>query len=445
MQFKLGLLMFVQFFVWGAWYLSVSLYMYEHGMGDVRYYAYTAGPLAAIFAPFFTGLIADRFMNMEKVLGILFLIAGGFACLLPVVGAMEGVALSTQSAAGVEVVTSEQITVFGRDVVKGELFNWIILAHMLCYMPTLGLTASYAFANLPGGAQDYPRVRLWGTLGWIAAGFVLAYGFTTQGADGNVIKAEVKPIQFWLMAGSALFLGVYCFFLPATPAPMKGKKVEFKTLLFADAWSQFKNRSFAVFMICSFVICIPLAAYYASLQQQMAGMGMTRIAAWKNAGTFVEAGMMFLMPFFFRKLGIKKMILIGVAAWIVRYGLFAAGASATTTGITLVVIGILLHGICYDFFFVAGQCYVDAGTSSNIRGQAQSMLVFFTQGLGLFFGAIATQKLAARAFGEIPSHTEQALPHWPQLWLPLAVVALVALIAFALLFKDIPVKSEENA
>ena len=434
---KLSILMFIQFFIWGTWYLSVSLFMYDNEMGDVRYYAYTAGPLGAIIAPFFTGLIADRFFNTEKVLAFLFLLGGAFMLLLPVVGGLDGTAIATQG----DLVTGMQVDFLGRSWVKGELFNWIILAHMLCYMPTLGLTASLSFHHMPKGSTQFPMVRLWGTIGWIVAGFTIAFALRTTDAAGEVLKGELRPEQFQLGGIASILLGLFCFTLPKTPAPKKGQAVDWGTLFLVDAWKQLLRPSFAIFMIGSFLVCIPLAAYYASLQQQMEAMEFSNIAAWKNVGTFLEAGMMFLMPFFFRRLGVRWMIIIGIAAWALRYVLFSMGASPD--GFWLVVGGIALHGFCYDFFFVTGQVYADQATSADVRGQVQSMLIFFTQGLGLFFGALAANNLAGRAFGDVPSNTAASLPMWPDFWNPLVWFAAGLVVLFILFFR--PDRSDVDA
>ncbi|MBJ02111.1 MAG: MFS transporter [Planctomycetes bacterium] len=427
---RLSILMFLQFWIWGSWYISVSLYMMENGMGDVRYYAYTAGPLAAIIAPFFTGLFADRFFNTEKVLAGLFLLGGGFMLLLPWVGGLDGTVVA-ESASGI--ATAMEVEVFGMTFNKGELFNWTILAHMLCYMPTLALTASLSFHHLPKGSTQFPLVRLWGTVGWIAAGFFLAFAFKKTLAGGEILGGELQASQFFLGGGASVLLGLFCLALPKTPAPLKGKALDVRTLLFADAWRQLRRSTFAVFMIGSFLVCIPLAAYYASLQQQMEAMGFTNIAAWKNTGTFLEAGMMFLMPWFFRKLGVRWMIIAGIGAWALRYVLFSLGASPD--GFWLVVGGIALHGICYDFFFVTGQVFVDQATPREIRAQAQSMTVFFTQGLGLFVGAIVANELAARAFGDVASNTPASLELWPQVWWPLCAMAVILAVLFVFAFR----------
>lgn len=444
---RLSVMMFFQFFIWGAWYLSVSMYMYRHGMGGVRYYAYTAGPLAAILAPFITGMIADRFFNTEKILGVLFSLGGVFMLMLPYVGGLQGTPVEFQESGGQQVAIAEQIKLLGMTTTKGLVFNALILAHMLCFMPTLGLTASLSFKHLEKGDQQFPLVRLWGTIGWIVAGFILAFGFTetvmVAGAERK-IEAGTKAIQFYLGGFASVALGLFCFTLPKTPAPKKGQPVNFRDLVFADAWRQFANTSFAVFMVCSFLACIPLAAYYASLQQQMLAMKMTHITAWKNVGTFVEAGMMFSMPFFFRRLGIKNVIGIGILAWVVRYVLFALGATPTPLGWWLVIAGIALHGFCYDFLFVSGQVYVDMSTPDDVRGQCQSMNIFFTQGLGMMVGAMVASKIAANAFGNLDSTSPEALSHWPKLWWPLCAMAAVVLVIFMVTFKPPPKDESEG-
>ncbi len=431
-RLRLSVLLFLQFFIWGAWYLSVSMYMATHGMNAMRYVAYTAGPLAAIIAPVFSGMIADRFFNTEKVLAVLFLFAGLFMLLLYKIGGMGDPAGFQES--------RQTIVLLGRTVTKGNLFNLVILAHMLFFMPTLGLTAGLSFTHLPKGNEEFPLVRLWGTIGWIVAGFILAFGFSdvvvNQAGEKTSIEAGTKAVQFLLAGGASLALGIYCFFLPRTPAPKKGQVIALSDFVFSDAWNLFKQRSFAVFMICSFLLCIPLAAYYASLQQQMMAMKITHITALKNIGTFFEAGLMFLMPFFFRRLGYKKVLLIGIGAWVVRYVLFALGAGPGQVAFILVVLGIALHGLCYDFFFVTGQVYVDASTSSSIRGQTQGLYIFFTQGLGMLIGAMIVNRIASAVFAPVDGKSvlPEALPYWPGLWWPLAITALVVFLVFLFAF-----------
>jgi len=391
---KLCIVMFLQFWIWGAWYTSVSQFMAAEGMSKDIYWVYTAGPLAAIFAPFFLGLIADRFFNTEKILGVLFLLGSISLFILPYL-AESG---------------------------DSSVVNTCIFFHMLCYMPTLALTASLSFKHLGSAEKQFPLVRVFGTIGWIAAGILV-----------STLDAEKTAIQFWIAGGASALLGLFCFTLPATEAPKKNEPINFKSFLFWDAWAQFKKKSFAVFILSSFIVCIPLASYYAYLQLQMTSMEINNIAGVKTIGQMTEIIFMLLMPFFFIRLGVKKMIAIGIAAWALRYFLFAAGASSNM--VSLVIIGIALHGICYDFFFVAGQIYVDKSTPKNIRGQAQSMNIFFTQGLGLYLGAILGGKLFAKNFDGIESTAPSSLGNWTGFWMPLAIISTATLILFLIVFK----------
>jgi hypothetical protein len=257
------------------------------------------------------------------------------------------------------------------------------------------------------------------------------------------VEAGTRAVQFVLGGLASVLLGLYSFALPKTPPPKAGHRIDLRDLLFLDAWAQFKSFSFTVFMICSFLVCIPLAAYYASLQQQMLAMGMDHITAWKNVGTFFEAGMMFAMPWFFRKLGIKYVLAIGILAWVLRYICFALGASTSTTATVLVILGIALHGFCYDFFFVSGQVYVDQSTPPQVRGQCQGMNIFFTQGIGMVIGNMFAQKLERRAFGSVASISPESLHLWPKLWLPLCAMAAVILVIFLLAFRAPPKPAAE--
>ena len=391
---QLSIMMFLQFFIWGAWYTSVSLFMSTQGMEKDIYWVYTAGPIAGMLAPFFIGLIADRFINTEKVLGGLFILGSASMLILP------------------------QLAGPG----KSSIVNTCILLHMLCYMPTLALTASISFKHLSDGVKQFPIVRVWGTIGWIAAGLLISF-----------LDAEKTALQFYIAGGASLLLGFFCFSLPKTPAPLKGEPVKFKDLIFWDAWSLMKKPSFAVFIISSFLICIPLAAYYAYLQNQMSAMGITNVAAAKTLGQGSEIIFMLLMPLLFRKLGVKKMIAIGVFAWALRYALFAFGASESLT--MMIYAGIFLHGICYDFFFVTGQIYVDQASPKETQAQAQSLNVFWTQGMGLLVGAIVCGKFFNNAFGKNSASDPTHLSLWSSFWWPLAIMAAVILVIFLLAFK----------
>jgi nucleoside transporter len=333
-----------------------------NGFSEIIANAYGTSPLGAIFAPLFLGLIADRFFPSEKVMGVLFLLGSLFLFLIP--GAASR----------------------GKD----DLMVWLMLGNMLCYMPTLALGNSIAFTHLDSMA--FPKIRVWGTIGWIAAG--LAVGFMGWSSNLDI---------FYIAATTSLILGIYSFSLPNTPAPLKGSPVDFRGLLMADAFSMFKRPAFAVFMICSCLVCIPLAYYYSFTSNYLSSVGFTQAASTMTIGQMSEIFFMLLIPFFFRKLGVKNMILIGMLAWVLRYLLFAFGAEEQV--IWMILFGIALHGICYDFFFVTGFMYTDKIAPKSIRSQAQSMLVFFTQGIGLYIG----YKVAGDKFKSVVADSDAAL------------------------------------
>ena len=342
----LSVMMFLQFFTWGAWFATLSAALDQHALGSFIGPAYECAPIAAIFAPLFLGLVADRFFASERIMGLLMLVGGGLLCVIP------GVA--------------------GQGETQGRLLVWLILGHMLCYMPTLGLGNTIAFTHIP--SQEYfPAVRVWGTIGWIVAGLFL-------GAMGWSSTFNI----FWLAAGSSILLGLFCFALPHTPPPLKGKPMEWRSLLMVDAFKLLKDFNFLVFAACSTLICIPLAYYYGTTATFLNQVGFAEPGATMTIGQMSEIVFMLLIPFFFRHLGVKMMILVGMAAWVIRYVLFAMGAPAQVTWMLLLAVA--LHGICYDFFFVTGFMYTDQKAPKEIRGQAQGLLVFLTQGIGMFFG-----------------------------------------------------------
>ncbi|MBT7971246.1 MAG: MFS transporter [Verrucomicrobia bacterium] len=353
---KLSIMMFLQFFVWGAWFVTLFLVLGGNGLEDVTADAYSTAPIAAIIAPLFLGLIADRFFSSEKVMGVLMLVGGVLMLLVP--GAVgDG---------------------------NGSLVFWLFMGHMLCYMPTLGLGNTIAFTHLP--RDVFPKVRVWGTVGWIVAGLVT--GYLGWSASTNL---------FWMAGISSVALGAFCFCLPNTPPPSAGQPVNVRALFMVDAFKMFAIPAFAVFMICSTLICIPLAYYYSNASPFLANMGFEQPASAMSIGQMSEIFFMLLIPFFFRKLGVKWMIMIGMMAWVLRYILFALGAPDQVAW--MLFAGIALHGICYDFFFVTGFMYADRIAPKNIKGQVQSMLVFFTQGVGMFIGF----KVAAAKLGPVKS------------------------------------------
>jgi nucleoside transporter len=389
---RLGIMMFLQFFVWGAWYVSVGPYMAANGLGDYIPWAYTVGPIAAVISPLFLGLVADRFFASERVLGAMHLL-----------GALALVAAPFAAAQ------------------SATLFIVVLFLHMLCYMPTLGLTNTLALHNMAVPEKEFPIVRVFGTFGWIAANWAV-----------SLSKADTTATQFYIAGGAGITLLLFSFVLPHTPPPMKGKTATVGELLGFDALALLRYPSFLVFILASFLICIPLAAYYNYGGVFVGKVGFEAIAGTMSYGQMSEIVFMLLMPLFFARLGVKWMLLAGMLAWAVRYGLFAAADENNVKW--MVLLGILLHGICYDFFFVTGFIYTDKRASKEIRGQAQGLLVLITQGLGLGIGAQIMGRIVAAYTTKDTAGND--VTNWGMVWLIPAVAAAVIMVAFALLFRD---------
>ena len=427
---RLSIMMFLEFFVWGAWYVTVGNYMSAHEMGKVVHWAYTVGPIAAIISPFFLGMVADRLFATERILCVMHLLGGAALIVAPFLAPAEG----------------------------GSHWPFIavLLVHMLCYMPTLGLTNTLAFHNLTNRERQFPIVRVFGTIGWIVANIVVSYW----------LRADFERQQFFVAGGAAIVLGVFSLMLPHTPPPAKGKAVSARDILGLDSLVLMKKPSFAVFIVSSFLICVPLATYYAFAQVFVGEAGFRFPATAMSFGQMAEVVFMLLMPLFFIRLGVKWMLLIGMFAWVLRYGLFAGAASS---GVPWMIMGgILLHGICYDFFFVTGFIYVDKKAGEKIRGQAQGFLVLITQGLGMLIGAQlmgavvnhytspehkslfnaakALRTQATEAAGAVAESlwaqwetaTELVLAarDWQTIWLIPCIMAAVVAVAFMVLFRE---------
>ena len=393
---KLSAMMFLQFFIWGAWYTTIGVYMTNHGMGDLTYWPFTVNPIAAIVAPFFLGLIADRYFATEKVLGTLHVLGGIVMFIVP------------------------------RFTGAPTLFILLLLLYNLCYMPTLGLANSLAFHHIQDQEKQFPLIRVFGTIGWIIAGLFISFVL------GPILGLEAEKTAWpvYTTATASVLLGLYAFSLPHTPPRGAGQPVSVRSILGLDALKQLGDRPFYIFIAASFLLCIPLAAYYNFTQIFLSDAGVTKIAAVQTWGQISETGFMLLMPLMFARLGVKKMLMIGMAAWAVRYSLFAIAAPSAI--FPLIMIGILLHGVCYDFFFVTGQIYVDTKSSPAIRAQAQGFLVLVTYGAGMLIGAQVAGRVNNWLKHGAPSLT---LDQWPQFWWLPAGFAVLVLIVFSALFR----------
>ncbi|HKZ31036.1 MAG TPA: nucleoside permease [Vicinamibacteria bacterium] len=386
---KLSAMMFLQFFVWGAYFVTMGTYLLQglHFTGTETAIAYSTMPWGAIVAPFVIGMIADRFFAAEKLLGVLHL-----------VGAALLYWVSTVTTPGA--------------------FFWVLLLYALCYNPTLALVNAIAFNQMASPEKQFPAVRLFGTIGWIVAGLIVGW-----------LKVEATATPILIATGASVAFGLFAFVLPHTPPKSLGHKVTVRDVLGLDALSLMKDRSFAIFVLGSLLICIPLAFYYNFTNPFLNERGMENAAAKQSLGQMSEVLFMLVMPFFFRRLGVKWMLIAGMAAWATRYLLFAFGNASEL--VFMYYLGILLHGICYDFFFVTGQIYVDKTAPKSIQASAQGFITLVTYGVGMLIGSWVSGPVVdryARQAGEAVVHD------WTAIWLWPASMAFVIILLFAFFF-----------
>jgi len=385
-RIKLSSLMFLQYFVWGAWSVTMGTWLGQTLGFTGEQIGLAAGTtaLAAMISPFFVGMIADRFLATEKILAVLHLIGG----LVLFYG-------STMSAFGP--------------------FYAVLLGYALCYMPTLALSNSLSFHQMKDPAREFPSIRVLGTIGWIVAGLLVG----TLG-----LEATAMPMR--LAAGASLLLGLFCFALPHTP-PTRSRRASLADVIGLEALGLLRERSFAIFVLGSFLICIPLQFYYAFANPFLNEIQIVNAAGKMTLGQMSEIGFMLVMPLFFRRLGVKNMLLVGMAAWTTRYLLFAYGNNGPL--VWMLYGGILLHGICYDFFFVTGQIYVDQKAPPDLRAAAQGLIAFVTLGLGMFIGSWVSGRIVDAFALPGGGHT------WEKIWIMPAAMAGAVLLLFATFFR----------
>ena len=387
---QLAFMMFLNYVVWGSWYVTLGTYLTAtlgfSGTETGAIFGTTA--LASMISPFFVGMIADRFFATEKVLAVLHLLGA------------------------IAMYFASQQTTFGG-------VYPLLLLHTLCYMPTLALTNAISFHNMADPAREFPRVRVLGTIGWIAIGLLLGW-----------LRIESSAVPLQIAAGAGLLMAAYCLMLPHTPPKAKGQKVTAREVLGLDALALMRDRSFAIFILGSFLLCIPLQFYYTFTNLFLNEVGMEQAAAKMTLGQVSEIGFMLIMPLMLVRLGVKKMMLIGMAAWTLRYVLFGSGDAGPL--VWMLYTGILLHGICYDFFFVTGQIYVDQKADLRIRAAAQGFIAFVTLGAGMFIGAYASGAV-------VDLYTLPGGAHdWGRIWMVPAVGAAIVFLLFAVFFKPQP-------
>jgi nucleoside transporter len=389
-RLQLSAMMFMEFFIWGGWFVTMGTYLSKSiGATDVQNgLAYGTQSLGAIIAPFIIGLIADKFFSAQKILGVLHIAGAGIMYYIS---------------------TKEDFA----------SFYPLLLIYMICYMPTLALVNSVALKQINNAEKEFSTIRVWGTIGWIVAGLMI--GWMAWEQNGQLVNT------FKVTAAVSLLLGLFSFTLPDTPPGKAGTKTTLRDILGLDALSLLKQKNFLIFFIASMLICIPLAFYYQETNKFLNELKVSGAAAKMSIGQMSETVFMVLMPLFFARFNIKKMLLFGMIAWVLRYLFFGFGNA--DTGIWMLYIGIALHGICYDFFFVSGQIYTDQQAGEKNRSSAQGMITLATYGVGMLIGFWFA--------GMISEYYKTADGHdWKSIWMIPAAIAAAITLLFLVFFKD---------
>lgn len=420
-RIQLSAMMFLNFFIWSVWFVTMGTYLMKGNIGadgGQTGLAYGTQCLGAIIAPFIIGLIADRYFAAQKILGLLHLVGAGLMFYI-----------STQS--------------------TFNSFYSLLLIYMIVYMPTLALVNAITLKQVSNSEKEFSGIRMWGTIGWIVAGLIIgkmawepASDLVTAGSVENATEtakgalrtaASRLNITFQVAGGVSAIFGLYAFTLPNTPPPKAGQQISIGEVLGLDALKVLRNTNYLVFFIASILICIPLAFYYGQTNVFLTEAGMDKAAAKMTLGQVAETVFLFLMPWFFARFGTKQMLLIGMLAWIARYALFAYGDVGSNTW--MLYLGIILHGICYDFFFVTGQIYTDNTAGPRVRSAAQGLITLATYGVGMYIGfwlagKIVDQHAIKDAAGKVINH------NWQNVWIFPCIFAAGVALLFLVFFRN---------
>ena len=398
-RIQLSVMMFFNFFIWGIWFVTMGIFLTKGAIaatGAQTGMAYGTQCLGAIIAPFIVGMIADKFFAAQKILGILHLIG---ACLLYVIS----------------------------NSTNFDSFYSLLLIYMILFMPTLALVNSISLNQIQDAEKEFSKIRVWGTIGWIAAGLIIGW---------MAWEASPKTLNITFLVASIVSVGfgIYCFFLPNTPPPKAGKSVSFSETIGLDALKVLADKNYLIFFIASILICIPLAFYYGQANQFLNEIGVQSAAAKMTLGQMSETLFLFLMPIFFVRFGIKQMLLIGMLAWVLRYLLFAYGN--VDDNLWMLYAGIILHGICYDFFFVTGQIYTDQKAGKEVRSSAQGLITLATYGLGMYIGFYIAGMI-------VDQNVINTGHNWNKIWIfPCLFAAGISLLFFVFFKEKAKVKTE---
>ncbi|MFN5136183.1 MAG: nucleoside permease [Chitinophagaceae bacterium] len=394
---QLSVMMFLEFFIWGGWFVTLGTFLGNNlsATGAESGQVFSTQSWGAIIAPFIIGLIADRYINAERILGVLHIL---------------GALLMYQ------MYSAENISTF---------YPYVLI-YMICYMPTLALINSVSFNQMTNPEKEFSVIRVFGTLGWIAAGLLISYLFHWDSEQGT--KEGLLKNTFLLSGGASLLLGLFSFTLPKTPPKAKGSKVSVNDILGLDALKLLKDKNFLIFFVSSILICIPLAFYYQNTNSFLSNIGVSNPTGKMTIGQGSEVLFLLLLPVFFNRFGFKKTILVGMLAWALRYVLFAYGNAGDLT--FMLLIGIALHGICYDFFFVSGQIYTDSKAGEKYKSSAQGLITLATYGVGMLIGFAVAGKIT-----DVYKLTDGSF-NYQMIWLIPSGIAFAVFLIFALLFKD---------
>lgn len=387
---RLSALMFMQFFIWGAWQVTLGLVMQTVGIGNLIGNAFSMGPIASIVGSLLLGMVAVRYVAPRMLMVILHLVGGVLLYLLPTL------------------LTPE----------KGGTFVWLLLGYMILYMPTVGLANTIALKSFGDRTDNFPFVRAFGTIGWIAAGLIIGWA-----------GLSASPKIFWVAAVVSIALGVYSFTLPAVEADKPQGGSVLAQVFCVEAFGLMRQKSFLIFILCATLISVPLAMYYAYASPYVGAAGIENVSGTLAIGQMSELVFMFSMPWLYRRFGVKPLLLVGMAAWALRYALFAIGDGGS--GLWAIYLGVALHGVCYDFFFVAGAIYVGTiATPKGVNAQAQGMLTLFTYGVGMLLGS----QIGAMIYAQLPA--TPTIADWQGMWIYPAVAAAAIALLFQFTFRD---------
>ena len=386
MRVRLSLMMFLEYFIWGAWYVTLGTWLGQqlHFSGEQIGVVAGTTALGAAISPFLVGLMADQLFANQRLLA-----------------ALHGIG-------GLLLWFASAQTAFGP-------MYALLLVYSLCYMPTMALTNALAFRQMKDPKQDFGSVRVLGTAGWIVAGLLIGF-----------LRVEPTAIPIRIAGAASVLMAIYSLTLPHTPPLRSAHGFKLSNIFPPEAFTLFKDRNFSVFVLASFLICIPLQFYYTFTNPFLNEIGMQNAAGKMTMGQMSELLFMVTLPWFFRRVGVKYTLMLGMFAWVVRYICFGTGNTGSL--VPLLYLGIVLHGICYDFFFVTGQVYVDQKAPPALRAVAQGLIYFITYGIGMFVGSWICGGIVDRYAKSLPSGG--VLHDWRSIWMVPAVASAVVLLFF---------------